>query len=139
MRALALALVVAFALSVSCASTSSVGTTTTVYADKTQLWLAAQTAIRDMGGRIVHADQNSGTVAGRLDVEGTPIDLSISIWGSPAPEAANVDYFDVDVHASLAGGGDANEEWQRRLKFLADELLQRISAAATGSVRALPP
>ena len=135
----ALALLVALAVSVSCASSSSVGTTTTVYADKTQLWLAAQRAIRDMGGKIVRADEASGTVAGRLDVEGTPIDLSVSLWGSPASEAATVDYFDVDAHAALAGGGDVSEEWQRRLKFLADELLQRVSAAATGPARALPP
>jgi hypothetical protein len=99
----ALAIVVTLALSVSCASTSSVGTTTTVYADKTQLWLAAQRAIREMGGKIVHADEASGTVAGRIDVEGTPIDLSASIWGSPATAGATVDYYDVEVRASLVG------------------------------------
>jgi hypothetical protein len=131
--------VVALALSVSCASSSSVGTTTTVYADKTQLWLAAQRAIRDMGGKIVRADEASGTVAGRIDVEGTPIDLSVSIWGSPAAEHTAVDYYDVDARASLVGDSAPSEEWQRRLKFLADELLQRINAAATGSPRALAP
>ena len=135
----AISLVVALALSVSCASTNSVGTTTTVYADTTQLWLAAQRAIREMGGKIVHADEASGTVAGRIDVEGTPIDLSASIWGSPATAGATVDYYDVDVRASLVGDSAPSEEWQRRLKFLADELLQRVSAAATGPARALPP
>ena len=128
----ALALVVALALSVSCASSSSVGTTATVYADKTQLWLAAQRAIREMGGKIVHADEASGTVAGRIDVEGTPIDLSVSIWGSPATAGATVDYYDVDVRASLVGDSEPSEEWQRRLKFLADELMDRITAGASG-------
>ena len=135
----ALALVVALALSVSCASSSSIGTTTTVYADKTQLWLAAQRAIRDMGGKIVRADESSGTVAGRIDVEGTPIDLSVSIWGSPASAAATVDYYDVDVRASLVGDPAPNEEWQRRLKFLADELMDRISAASPGRRSGLQP
>jgi len=135
----ALALVVALALSVSCASSSSVGTTTTVYADKTQLWLAAQRAIRDMGGKIVRADEASGTVAGRIDVEGTPIDLSVSIWGSPAAEHAAVDYYDVDVRASLVGDPAPTEEWQRRLKFLADELMDRISAASPGRGSGLQP
>jgi len=128
----ALALVVALALSVSCASTGSVGMTTTVYADTTQLWLAAQRAIREMGGKIVHADEASGTVAGRIDVEGTPIDLSVSIWGSPAAEHTAVDYYDVDVRASLVGDSEPSEEWQRRLKFLADELMERITAGASG-------
>ena len=137
MRALALA--AALALSLSCASSGSVGTTATLYADRTELWLAAQTAIREMGGRIVHADKNSGTVAGRIDVEGTPIDLSVRIWGSPASAAASVDSFDVDVRASLTGDPAPDEEWQRRLKFLADELLQRISAAASGRGAGVPP
>ena len=134
-----LATVVVLGLALACASSGSVGTTGTVYADRTQLWLAAQTAIREMGGRIVHADEASGTVAGRLDVEGTPIDLSVSLWGSPASEAATVDYFDVDAHAALAGGGDVSEEWQRRLKFLADELLERITAASPGRGAGLQP
>ena len=131
----ALALVIALALSVSCASTSSVGTTTTVYADTTQLWLAAQRAIREMGGKIVRADEASSTVAGRIDVEGTPIDLSVSLWGSPASEATTVDYYDVNVRASLVGDSAPSEEWQRRLKFLADELSERISAAAPEPAR----
>ena len=134
----ALAIVVTLALSVSCASTSSVGTTTTVYADKTQLWLAAQVAIRDMGGRIVHADQTTGTVAGRLQVEGTPIDLNVSIAGSPAPESPLEGPWDVTARASLVGDSAPDEEWQRRLKFLTDELIERILAAAStprGGVR----
>jgi hypothetical protein len=135
----ALAIVVVLGLALACASSGSVGTTSTVYADRTQLWLAAQTAIREMGGLVVHADEASGTVAGRLDVEGTPIDLSVSLWGSPASEAVTVDYFDVDAHAALAGGGDVSEEWQRRLRYLADELMDRISAAATGRARGLQP
>ncbi|PWB73302.1 MAG: hypothetical protein C3F15_09745 [Holophagae bacterium] len=135
----ALAIVVVLGLALACASSGSVGTTSTVYADRTQVWLAAQTAIREMGGRVVHADEASGTVAGRLDVEGTPIDLAVSIWGSPASEAATVDYYDVDVRASLVGASAPSEEWQRRLRFLADELLDRIMAGASGSTRRLPP
>jgi len=120
----------ALAVSLSCASSGSVGATASLYAEKTQLWLAAQRAIRDMGGRIVHADEATGTVAGRLDVEGTPVDLNVTISGSPASEPAIVDYFDVDVRASLVGDPAPDAEWQRRLRFLADELLERISAAS---------
>ncbi|HOC44051.1 MAG TPA: hypothetical protein PKJ99_13625 [Thermoanaerobaculales bacterium] len=134
----ALAVVAALGLAISCASSASVGTTATFYADSSQLWLAAQAAIREMGGRIVHADRANGTVAGRLDVEGTPIDLSISIWGSPASERTAVDYYDVDVRASLASGAAPDEEWQRRLKYVEGELVERIGAAAAGPVRAMP-
>lgn len=126
----ALVTAVVLALSLSCASSGSVRATASLYAEKTQLWLTAQRAIRDMGGRIVHADEATGTVAGRLDVEGTPVDLNVNISGSPASEPATVDYFDVDVRASLVGDPAPDEEWQRRLRFLADELLERISAAS---------
>jgi hypothetical protein len=129
----------ALAVSLSCASSESVGTTASLYAEKTQLWLAAQRAIRDMGGKIVHADEATGTVAGRLDVEGTPVDLNVTISGSPASEPANVDYFDVDVRASLVGDPAPDEEWQRRLEFLSDELMDRITAGASRMTRGVPP
>jgi hypothetical protein len=122
----AIVVALAIAVSLSCASSGSVGATASLYAEKTRIWLAAQRAIRAMGGRIVHADEATGTVAGRLDVEGTPVDLNVTISGSPASEPAIADYFDVDVRASLAGDPAPDEEWQRRLRFLADELLARI-------------
>ena len=130
---------VVLALSLSCASSGSVGATASLYAEKTQLWLAAQRAIRDMGGRIVHADEATGTVAGRLDVEGTPVDLNVTISGSPAPGSPLEGPWDVTTRASLAGDPAPDEEWQRRLRFLADELLQRISAASPGRGSGLQP
>ena len=121
---------VVLALSLSCASSGSVGATASLYAEKTQLWLAAQRAIRDMGGRIVHADEATGTVAGRLDVEGTPVDLNVTISGSPAPGSPLEGPWDVTAYASLAGEPAPDEAWQRRLRFLADELLERIRTAS---------
>ena len=128
---------IAVALSLSCA-TGSIGTSVSLWGDQDQLWLAAQRAIREMGGRIVHADRATGTVAGRLDVEGTPIDLNVSITGSPAPESTADGPWDITVRASVVGDTAPGEEWQRRLEFLSDELMDRITAASTGSVRALP-
>jgi len=136
-RAIVAALAVA--VSLSCASSGSVGATASLSAGKTQLWLAAQRAIRDMGGRIVHADEATGTVAGRLDVEGTPVDLNVTISGSPAPGSPLEGPWDVATHASLAGDPAPVEEWQRRLRFLADELLERISAASPGRGVGLQP
>jgi hypothetical protein len=135
----ALPAAVVLALALSCASSGSVGSSGSLYAEKTQLWLAAQRAIRDMGGRIVHSHEASGTVAGRLDVEGTPVDLNVTISGSPAPGSPLQGPWDVTAHASLAGDPAPDEEWQRRLKFLADELMERIGVAATGPARALAP
>lgn len=135
----AIAAVALTAVSLSCAGTGSIGATTSLYAERTQLWLAAQHAIRDMGGRIVHADEATGTVAGRLDVEGTPVDLNVRISGSPAPGSPLEGPWDVTARASLAGDPAPDEEWQRRLKFLADELLDRIMAGASGPAHGVPP
>jgi hypothetical protein len=135
----AIAAAVMLALSLSCASSGSVGATASLYAEKTQLWLAAQRAIRDMGARIVHADEATGTVAGRLEIEGTPVDLNVSISGSPAPGSPLQGPWDVTAYTSLAGDPAPDEEWQRRLKFLADELMERIGVAAMGSARTVAP
>lgn len=135
----AFAILVACVLSLACASSGTVGTTATVYSDRSELWLAAQRAIRDMGGRIVRADEATGTVAGRLDVEGTPVDLNVNISGSPAPESPLEGPWDVTAYASLAGDPAPDEEWQRRLKFLADELLARICTASPRREPGLQP
>jgi hypothetical protein len=92
-----------------------------------------------MGGRIVHADEATDTVAGRLDVEGTPVDLNVTISGSPAPGSPLEGPWDVTAYASLAGDPAPDEEWQRRLRFLADELLERIRTTSPGRGPVLRP
>jgi len=136
MRRLAAALVLLACLG--CASSQSVGQTTTIYTEKDRLWLAAQSAIQDIGGRIVISNRSTGTVVGRLEVEGTPIDLTVGISGSPAPGATLLGYWDVNVRGSLVGESEPGEEWQRRLRYFEDQVIERVNLSAArpaGAVR----
>ena len=126
-RLVAAALIVAC---LGCATTQSVGTTTTIYTDRDRLWLAAQGALQDIGARIVVSNRSTGTLVGRLDVEGTPIELTVSISGSPAPGERFEGYWDVNVRGALVGDSAPDEEWQRRLTYFEDQVMERVNAAA---------
>lgn len=121
-----------------CATTQSVGQTTTMYVAKDRLWLAAQGALKDIGARIVVANQSTGTIVGRLEVEGTPIDLTVGISGSPAPGERLVGYWDVSVRGALLGDSQPTEEWQRRLTYFEDQVIDRINAAGVTGGRYVP-
>lgn len=121
-----------------CATTQTVGQTTTIYADKGRLFLAAQSAIQEMGGRIIMSNRSTGTVVGRLEVEGTPIDLTVDISGSPEPGANNRGYWDVNVRGALVGESAPDEEWQRRLKYFEDQVIEHINMSAARPVGAVP-
>jgi hypothetical protein len=49
-------------------SGESVSQRDSLYGTQDQLWVAAQAAIRDMGGRIVSASQGSGIIVGQLEL-----------------------------------------------------------------------
>ncbi len=124
------------AVSLACASSGSLGQTKNFYADESLLWYAAQDAITAMGGRISMSNQSVKTVVGRFNVEGTPVQLSVQITGSPSPDAGQFDFFDVSAVASLVGDPTPDEEWKRQLKWFEEEFLNTLSAAVpqrTGS------
>lgn len=112
-----------------CATSGSIGQSATVYAEKDRLWLAAQSAIQDIGGRIVMSNRTAGTVVGRIEVEGTPINLTVSISGSPELGSSTRGYWDVDVRGSIVGEPEPDEEWQRRLTYFEQQVIDRINAA----------
>ena len=124
--------------SLGCATTQTVGQTATIYSDRDQLWMAAMSAIQDIGGRIVISNRSSGTIVGRIEVEGTPVDLTVSITGSPAGSATQRDYWDVSVRGSLVGGEEVDEEWRRRLTYFEEQVIERISLAGSRPPGAMP-
>ena len=124
-----LVLVVLLVLSLSCASSgSSIGQTEHFYANRAQLFMDAESAIIALGGRITTSNQAMGVVAGRFDVEGTPVDLDVDIKGSPSPDAAGrAADFDVTARASLVGGREPDDDWKRQLQWLTDEYMNLLS------------
>ena len=125
-----LAAAVALLVCLGCATSQSIGHTTTIYTAKDRLWMAAQSAIHDIGGRIVMSNRTTGTVVGRIEVEGTPVDLTVSISGSPAPGSSTEGYWDVNVRGALVGESQPDEEWKRRLSYFEEQVIERINGAA---------
>ena len=127
------------AVSLACASSGSLGQTRNFYADKSQLWYAVEGAITAMGGRIAMSNQSMKTVVGRFNVEGTPVQLSVQITGSPSPDAGQFDFFDVTAAASLVGDPTPDEEWKRQLKWFEEEFFKTLSAAVPQRTRSRVP
>lgn len=127
-----LALVLLVVLSLGCASSgSSVGQTEHFYAHKSQLFMEAENAIIELGGRITVSNQAMGVVAGRFDVEGTPVDLNVDIKGSPSPDAGGrAADFDVTARASLVGEREPDDDWKRQLEWLTDEYMKILSSSS---------
>jgi len=114
-------------VSLACASSGSLGQSTNYHADKQQLWMAVQGAISEIGGRIIVSNQSAGMLAGRFDFEGTPVDLSVNITGSPSPDVGVVGDHSVNARASLVGDRDPDEEWKRQLKWLEEQFFEALS------------
>jgi hypothetical protein len=115
---------------VGCTSTGdSVSQRDTLYGTQDQLWLAAQAAIRDMGGRIVSASRDSGIVVGQLDLEGNRIKLDISLSGAPGSSATSDggDFIDISAHASLWDTEDAGPQWTDPLRRIVDEFMALVT------------
>ena len=119
-------------LSLACASSSSsIGQTEHFYANKSQLFMDAEGAILALGGTIISSNRSMGFVAGRFDVEGTPVDLHVDIKGSPSPNAATGPAdFDVTARASLAGDREPDENWTRQLQWFEDEYMRILSGSS---------
>ena len=94
-----------------------------------------QDTITAMGGRIAMSNQAMGTVVGRFDVEGTPVELTAQVKGSPSPDAGQIDYFDVSAAASVVGDRDPDEEWTRQLKWFEEEFFRILAQAVPQETR----
>ena len=86
-------------------------------------------------GRIALANQSMGTVVGRFDVEGTPVELTTQVKGSPSPDAGQIDFFDVSAAASVVGDKDPDEEWKRQLRFFEEEFFRILTQAVPQETR----
>jgi hypothetical protein len=119
-----------------CSSAGSLGQTRTFGGDEGVLWYALQDAITAMGGRIAINNRSMGTVVGRFNVEGTPVELNVQMKGSPSPDAGRSGFYDVSAAASLVGDRDPDENWERQLRWFEEEYMRVLeSSLGTGGLR----
>jgi hypothetical protein len=127
----AAALVVALPLS-SCASSSAAGISSrdTLYGTPTELCLAAQSAVRDLAGRLVMADCEAGVVVARVDIEGSQVQLDVSLIRSPGGDRdpRQGEYMDLSARASLPGLEDPGPQWDDRLRRIVDRYMAAVQA-----------
>jgi hypothetical protein len=120
-------------VSLACSTSGSLGQSTNYYTDEQQLWMAVQTVIQDLGGRIIMANKDAQTAVGRFDFEGTPVDLSVDISGSPSPDAGQLSDYRVSAAASLVGDREPDEEWKRQLTWLEDQFFDALEPMVQSS------
>jgi hypothetical protein len=118
-------------LCLACASSgTAVSDRTSVYGSHELIWLAAQSAVQDMGGRIVHASNQAGSIAAHLDAEGNTVRLDVTLSKGPGTEG-NDDYpVDVSAHASLVGIDDLDPGMREQLERIVEEYLRFLEQRA---------
>jgi hypothetical protein len=122
-------------VSLACSTSGSLGQSANYYTEDQQLWMAVQTVIQDLGGRVILANKGAQTAVGRFDFEGTPVDLSVDISGSPSPDAGKLSDHRVSAAASLVGDREPDDEWKRQLTWLEDQFFDALEPMVRSSGR----
>jgi hypothetical protein len=125
------AFLIVLLLSLACTSSgTAVSDRTSVYGSYELIWLAAQGAAQDMGGRIVHASSQSGSLAAHLDAEGNTVRLDVTLSKSPGTEGNEDHPVDVSAHASLVGIDDLDPGLREQLERIVEEYLRFLEQRA---------
>ena len=130
-----LALLVIFATVIGCASSDATLPDSRNCEDQFQtVWGAAQSAVRGMGGRIVHANQNQtgGTILGRLGVEsfGFEVELNITVRRVPGHGPGTYEPLTVSVKAVEPGVTSPDKYRVEELRSLEKQYLNLVGERA---------
>ena len=130
-----LALLVIFATVIGCASSDATLPDSRNCEDQFQtVWGAAQSAVRSMGGRIVHANQTQtgGTILGRLGVEAFGFDVELSITVRRVPDHAPGTYEPLTVSVKAVEPGVSSPDKYRvgELRRLEKQYLDLVGERA---------
>jgi hypothetical protein len=130
-----LALLVIFATVIGCASSDATLPDSRNCEDRfLTVWGAAQSAVRSMGGRIVHANQNQtgGTILGRLGVEvfGFAVELNITVRRVPGHAPGTYEPLTVSVKAVEPGVSSPDKYRVEELRRLEKQYLDLVGERA---------
>jgi len=115
-----------------CSSSGGVSRQTTVGGTFDALWLAAQGAMADMGGRVVSSSKQAGSLVGRIDVEGSGVQLDVSLTKDPSADlgAGIRGSVNISAFASLIGVEDPDTAWQERIDRIVEQYLELVERRA---------
>ncbi len=99
------------------------------------VWIAAQTAVTRVGGRVVSANSGSGAILGRLDsdVLGTEIDLHINLSRLPDFEPGTLESLTVAVKATDTRVAQPDAYRVEELRSLEERYLRLVGERAVCS------
>jgi hypothetical protein len=100
--------------------------------DYRRLWMAVRYAVSDIGARIIHSDERSGTVVGRIeaDIYGHTVEISVYVdrdRDRPS-RPGTAESMWVRVKAKIPKVKKLDEEQQEQLKEIENQVFNLISA-----------
>jgi hypothetical protein len=100
--------------------------------DYRRVYLAARQAIHDVGARIIHSDERSGSVVGRIEADIYGRVIEISAWvnrdGDARPGTSEPMW--VQVRANIRKVKKPDEEQRAQLEAIEDQVFGLISQRA---------
>ncbi len=98
-----------------------------------QVFLAARHAVDNVGARIVHADDRSGSIVGRIEAELYGLEIEISVWiNRERNSRGGVETMWVQVQAKFRKMKDKNldEEQKEQLVMIENQIMDLIRLGA---------
>lgn len=98
-----------------------------------EVFLAARNAVRNVGARIVHADQLSGSIVGRLEAELYGHEIEISVWITRERDSrGGVETMWVQVKGKFRKMKDKhlNEDQKEQLALIENQIMDLIRLGA---------
>jgi hypothetical protein len=96
------------------------------------LYYTAQRAVVRLGGEVIHADQASGSILGRIEVDylGTKVDLSITLSRIPDHQVHTQEPITVMVRATEPGDSEPDPNRAEELSRLEEQYLALVRERA---------
>lgn len=128
-----IALIIVFGTLTGCASSDATLPRKQTCVDRySRVFQSAQYAVVDMGGNVVHSDQDSGVILGRFDIEyyGFQFELNISVRRAFEPQAGKAEESTVSVKAVEVDVPYSDKFRPEELRKLEEQYLNRVRAQA---------
>jgi len=131
-----LVLMIALGISAGCATSDGIPTLRQDCQDRFEtVWIAAQTAVTRVGGRVVSANSPSGAILGRLDsdVLGSEIDLHIQVTRLPDVQPGTQEALTVTAKATDRRVAEPDSYRIEELRSLEERYLRLVGDRAACS------